>query len=89
VKVRRDEMTPGLYPEWDYGRERYEERLKKAEKFRREEEGVTKGYGFACTLDMLADRAARTVNAVLNLLIPAKVRQAGHRSRSASCVYRG
>jgi hypothetical protein len=80
-------MTPGLYLEWDYGREIYEARLKRAEQFLREKEGVTKRNGFACTADMLAYTAARTVNAVLNLLMPANVRQARH--WSASCVYRG
>jgi hypothetical protein len=82
-------MTKGLYPEWDYGREIYEARLERAEQFLSEKEGVAKRNGFACTIYMLADTAGRTVNAVLNLLIPANGRQARHRSRSASCVYRG
>ena len=82
-------MKPGLYAEWDYGRVIYEERLKRAEQFLREKEGVTKRNGFACTIDMLPDTVVRTVSAVLNLLIPANVRQARHRSRSVSCVYRG
>lgn len=43
----------------------------------------------ACALQLLGYTAARNVEAGLNLLMPANVRQARHRSRSASCVYRG